>query len=119
MESNTAGNKLLLSSLFLLLFLGLGDCVSTYLCLSVSSPDYYVSEVNPLSAWAFDLVGIVPGLVILSAPKIAGLAVLYKLAMSRGNTYWPITGGLILSVVLVFVANINNWYILHVLTQKG
>lgn len=115
--SSAGASKLLLSIFGVLYLLVLGDCVSTYLCLTTPSPNHNISEANPVSAWTFSLIGLVPGLTLMAAGKAIGLVILYRLAMSKAHTYWLIAGGMSVALFITLYANLNNWYILYVITS--
>ena len=110
-------SKLLLSIFGALTLLILGDDISTYLCLTAAAPDYVVSEANPLSAWMFGLIGIIPALALQGVVKGAGMAILYKMAtLWSPRTYKLIAYGMGFAVVVTLGANLNNWYVLYVIT---
>lgn len=52
------------------------DHWTTFVCLRVTVPGFAVREGNPLAAWLFEQVGLVPGLVLDSVITVAALAFL-------------------------------------------
>ena len=109
-------SKFLLAIFGVLTLLILGDDVSTYLCLTVPSPHHNVSEMNPVSAWMFGLLGIIPALALQGAVKGVGMVVLYRLAMRKPHTYKLIAWGMGIALIPSLFANVNNWRILYVIT---
>ncbi len=47
-----------------LMVLTVGDAYTTWACLRLPVPGWDVVEANPVSAWLFGLVGLVPGLAV-------------------------------------------------------
>ena len=60
----------------LTLLLSAADHWTTYLCLRSPVSGFEVTEANPFSAWLFQSVGLVEGLVIDSVLTLAALAFL-------------------------------------------
>jgi hypothetical protein len=58
------------------LLLSAFDHWTTYLCLRAPVSGYEITEANPLSAWLFQYVGLVEGLLIDSVLTIAALVFL-------------------------------------------
>ena len=58
------------------LLVSAADHWTTYLCLRSPISGFDVTEANPFSAWLFDSVGLVEGLLIDSVLTIAALAFL-------------------------------------------
>lgn len=56
------------------LAVSLADHWSTWLCLHAPVPGWYVAEANPLAAWLFGRIGLVPGLLLDSV--LTGVALL-------------------------------------------
>jgi hypothetical protein len=112
------GSKLLLSIFGILYLLVLGDCVSTYFCLTVEAPGYSIYEANPLSEAVFSAVGMMEGLALMAGLKALGLVVLYKMAMNNTHTYLLIAIGMACAALITLLVNVNNWYILYVVTQS-
>jgi hypothetical protein len=112
-------NKVFISVLCVVFLLVLGDCVSTYLCLSTPAPEHLnVWEANLLSAWSFQAIGLVPGLVAFIAIKAAGLVIIYNWAQ-RGSRERLIFTGLMVGVaVMTAYVNYNNFYIYHLLSTS-
>lgn len=52
------------------------DHWTTYLCLQGPTPGWEVWEVNPIAAWLFGSIGLVPGLLIDSAVTLGAVAFL-------------------------------------------
>jgi hypothetical protein len=50
------------------------DHWTTYLCLRGAVPGWQVSEGNPLAAWLFSSVGLVPGLAVDSLVTLGAVA---------------------------------------------
>ena len=61
---------------FAYLALTAADHWTTYLCLRESVPGFQVTEVNPLAAWLFEAVGLVPGLALDSVITLGAVAFL-------------------------------------------
>jgi len=106
-------NKLLLFALSLLLLLLLGDNLSTYLCLTSPDRGHIVSEMNPISAWMFGSLGLVPSLTIQMVIKVIGVVFLYWWAKTRADTCRRITVGVSVAALMVLGANVNNWWIYY------
>ena len=106
-------NKLLLFALSLLLLLVLGDNLSTYLCLTSPARGHIVSEVNPISAWMFGYLGLVPSIAIQMVLKVVGVVFLYWWARTRADTCRRITVGVSIASLMALVANVNNWWIYY------
>lgn len=49
------------------------DHLTTWLCLRSPVPGWEVTEANPLAAWLFDSLGLVPGLLLDSAVTLAAV----------------------------------------------
>jgi len=60
------------------LAVSLADHWSTWLCLHAPVPGWYVAEANPVAAWLFARVGLVPGLLLDSALTLVALTVLAR-----------------------------------------
>ena len=58
------------------LLCALADHWTTYLCLRAPSHTLEVTEANPLAAWAFAEIGLVPGLLIDTAVTFAALVLI-------------------------------------------
>ena len=58
------------------LLLSAADHWTTYLCLRRPVLGWEVSEVNPISAWLFETVGLVPGLLIDTAVTLGAVSFL-------------------------------------------
>ena len=106
-------DKFLLSILSLFLLLSLGDNLSTYLCLTHSTGENITSEINPISAWMFSLIGILPWLAIQTGIKVTVVVYIYKLSIKSRSNYNRLTAAMVLVTLLVFAANVNNWWIYH------
>jgi hypothetical protein len=52
------------------------DHWTTYLCLRQPVPGFRVTEVNPIAAWLFDAIGLVPGIALDSVVTIGALVFL-------------------------------------------
>ncbi|KKK80344.1 hypothetical protein LCGC14_2824460, partial [marine sediment metagenome] len=77
-------NKYLISVLWVVFFLVVGDCISTYLCLTTPVPEgVKVWEAQPLSQQIFQHWGLVPGLMIFFAAKSIFLYIVYKWAQTH------------------------------------
>lgn len=103
--------RFLLGLIFFYFVLNLGDCVSTYLCLTALHESYNVGEANPLSAWLFAQVGLVHGLALSSVIKVALSVWLYRLVLRQPGLLTFATLGMAFAVSSVLWANLNNWYI--------
>jgi len=116
--SSVGANKLLLAIFGVLALLILGDDVSTYLCLTTPSENYNTTEANPLSAWMFGLMGIIPALTLQGVVKGGGMVVLYKMGtLWNPRTYKLIAWGMGGAVLVTLLANLNNWYTLYIITR--
>ena len=62
------------------------DHVTTWLCLRTPVDGFFVYEANPLAAWLFDAVGLVPGLVLDSVATF--WALLFLASTRRFSTGW-------------------------------
>jgi hypothetical protein len=107
----------ILGLLFLLI---LGDCLSTYLCLTSPVPEgWQVTEVNLISVWMFENWGLVPGLIVFATVKGIALYLMYHWVMT-----WPLwayrlwTLIMVGAVILTALVNYNNWSIYAVLSQQ-
>lgn len=89
----------------------IGDCVSTYLCLSTVSEQYRVYEANLLSDLVFGWVGMVPGLVIMGIGKALGLVFLCLVYARRPKRRAVVILGLLFLVLMTAYVNANNWSI--------
>ncbi len=58
------------------LALSAADHWTTYLCLRQPVSGWQVTEVNPISDWLFEAVGLVPGLLVDSLVTVAAVAFL-------------------------------------------
>lgn len=111
-------NSLLLE-LFLVLFLLIaGDCVSTYLCLTTFSERYLAWEANPVTAWLFAAIGLLPGLSLMLVGKSLMFIPLYKLAQLSRGLYRFILLGTLLAVLLTAWVNYNNWSLYTLLLER-
>lgn len=52
------------------------DHWTTYLCLRQPVPGFAIREANPVAAWLFEQLGLLPGLCLDSAVTVAGVAFL-------------------------------------------
>lgn len=57
------------------------DHWSTYLCLRAPVEGWLVTEANPLAAWVFERVGLIPGLAIDSLITFATVAFLLRTSL--------------------------------------
>lgn len=107
-------SKALLAILCVLSFLIVGDAVSTYLCLTIPTPEGIdVWEYNPVAEWTFRHLGLVPGLLTSLLVKALGLIFIWKWAhQSRGRMLFYLTF-MCGAVLLTAYANFNNWYIYY------
>lgn len=105
-------SKALLAILCVLFVLIVGDCVSTYLCLTTPPPEgTSVWEANPISVWMFQRWGIMSGLVIFALVKAICLIIIWKWAhTSPGHMllFLTLMSG---SVLVTAYVNYNNFYI--------
>ncbi len=111
-----AVSKALFAVLCVLFVFILGDCVSTYLCLTTPPPEgIAVWEANPVSEWMFQHLGIVSGLAIFVLAKGIALIIVWKWAhVSPGHMllFLILMSGAILVTAYV---NYNNFYIYYLL----
>ena len=96
----------------MILLLTSADHWTTYLCLREPIAGWSVTEANPLSAWLFGQLGLVPGLLLDSVVTLVALALVIR------TTQFPT---FVKTAVLVFVslatgyAVINNMLALNAL----
>jgi hypothetical protein len=107
--SSVGANKLLLSIFGLLYLLVIGDCVSTYLCLTTVSDSYAAWESNPISAWIFQQLGLIPGLVAMLVVKGFGVLILNVMSKKNKSNYIVILVGMLGAVLITGYVNYNNW----------
>lgn len=103
--------NLLVDVMTVLFLLIIGDHVSTYLCLTTPTETYKVWEVNPISAWGFGLIGLVPTLILQLVIKGVALVWAYRWAQRSMLHYrfmWFIMIG---AVLITGYVNYNNFYI--------
>ncbi len=65
----------------LTLLLTAADHWTTYLCLRAPVPGWQVSEANPIAAWLFQSLGLVPGILLDSAVTLVAIAFLLGTAL--------------------------------------
>jgi hypothetical protein len=65
----------------LTLLLTAADHWTTYLCLRAPVPGWQVSEANPIAAWLFQSLGLVPGILLDGAVTLAAIAFLLGTAV--------------------------------------
>ena len=110
-------NKLLLVISVLLYLLIIGDCISTYYCLTTPTLTYEVREGNPATAWLFQQVGLVTGLWLLLVVKAVGLVYLSAISKHCRVRYWTVLVGMVGAILVTGYVNYNNWsvyyHILH------
>ena len=104
-------NKLLLSIFGVLYLLVIGDCVSTYLCLTTVNEGYSAWEGNPASAWIFQQLGLIPGLGAMLVAKALGILILNALSKRSRSSYVFILVGMLGAVLITGYVNYNNWYV--------
>lgn len=108
-------SKALLAILCVLFVLIVGDCVSTYFCLTTPSPGHNVWEANLVSAWMFEHWGLVSGLVIFVLAKAIALITIWKWAhVSPGHMllFLILVGGSIPVTAYVNYSNFSIYYLL-------
>ena len=86
----------------LFLAISMADHWSTWLCLRQPVAGWEVVEANPLAAWLFAQIGLVPGLAVDSALSLA--AVIFLLTTSRVPR----------AVSVAFLASASAWTALAV-----
>jgi len=104
-------NKLLLSIFGILYLLVIGDCVSTYLCLTTFNDGYTAWEGNLVSAWLFQQLGLIPGLGAMLVAKALGIVILNVLSKRSRSNYVVVLVGMIGAVLITGYVNYNNWYV--------
>jgi hypothetical protein len=88
------------------------DHWTTYLCLTQHVPGWRISEGNPLAAWLFSSVGLVPGLAIDTAITLCAVGMLVRTGLlPRGAK----GACLLLLVTTTGVAVLNNFGAIHTL----
>ncbi len=111
-------NKYLISILCVAFFLVVGDCISTYLCLTTPLPEgVKVQEANLMSQWMFQYWGLVPGLMIFLAVKSISLCIIYKWAQTHHITHLFFRGTMTVTILITGYVNYNNWSIYYKLLQ--
>ena len=60
----------------LVVVLNVADNTTTFLCLRAPVPGYEVAEANPVAAWLFGSIGLVPGLALEMAVTSSAIAFL-------------------------------------------
>jgi hypothetical protein len=88
------------------LALSAADHWTTYLCLRSPVSGWQVTEANPISDWLFQVVGLVPGLLVDSAVTVAAVAFLLT---TRRLPIFVKKGFLTLVVVSTGYAVFNNY----------
>lgn len=109
------GNRLLLSVFVLLMFLVVGDCVSTYYCLTTATDTYQVREGNVVVGWLLQQVGLVEGLTLLAAAKATGLVYLFVAAKVNRAHYLTILVGTLGATLITGYINYSNWSVYYTL----
>ena len=113
---SAAVSRTLLVILCVVFALVVGDCVSTYLCLTAPVlEEIEVWEANPLSEWLFQTIGLVPGLLAFVAVKAAGLVIIYHWGKrSPGECLlWSVM--MVGAALITAYVNYNNFYIYYLL----
>lgn len=57
------------------------DHWTTYLCLRAPIPGWEVTEANPIAAWLFTTIGLVPGIVVDSVVTVVAIGFLIATAL--------------------------------------
>ena len=82
------------------------DHWTTYLCLRGDVPGWLVYEANPVAAWLFSSVGLVPGLLVDTAITVGALVFVHRsaqlprgfktacLALLAATTAWAVNNNL-------------------------
>jgi hypothetical protein len=84
----------------------LADAYTTWACLHEPVPGWDVIEANPASAWLFEVVGLVPGLVV---DGIATVLVLWWVGSTKRSTPRFKTICLLLATAVSGWAVYNNY----------
>ena len=111
-----AVSKALLAILCVLFVLIVGDCVSTYLCLTTPVPEgLSVWEANPISEWMFQRWGIVSGLTIFVLSKGIALIIVWKWAHTSPGHMLLFLVMMSGATLITAYVNYNNFYIYYLL----
>ena len=94
----------------LVVIMNLADNATTYLCLRAPVEGFEVVEANPVAAWLFAQVGLVPGLVFEMTVTTAAIA--FLVATERVSPLVKLAL-LIVLAVLPFWAAVNNWFVIR------
>lgn len=106
-----AVSKPLVDVMLLLFLLIIGDNVSTYLCLTTSTETYKVWEANPISAWLFQSVGMVNGMILQLITKGIALVWLYHYSTKSMMHYRLVWFMMLGAVLITGYVNYSNWSI--------
>jgi hypothetical protein len=88
------------------------DHWTTYLCLTQHVPGWQITEGNPLAAWLFASVGLVPGLAIDTAITLCAVAMLVRTGLLQRGAKGAC---LMLLVTTTALAVVNNFAAIHTL----
>ena len=94
----------------LVVIMNLADNATTYLCLRAPVEGFEVVEANPIAAWLFGKVGLVPGLAFEMAVTTAAIAFLVATERISPRAKLAL---LIVLAALPFWAAVNNWYVIR------
>ena len=106
-------SRLLLPIFCVILLLVVGDNVSTYYCLTIPSDTFQVVEVNPLSRWLFQKVGLTTGLVLNGIYKGILMVPLYRLAKRSESRSKVVLFMSVVGLLIMSYANYNNWSVYY------
>jgi hypothetical protein len=94
----------------LVVTMNLADNATTYLCLRAPVEGYEIVEANPVAAWLFAQIGLLPGLVFEMAVTTGAIAFLVATERISPRVKLAV---LIVLAVLPFWAAINNWFVIR------
>jgi len=94
------------------LLLTTADHLTTWLCLRAPVAGFAIYEANPIAAWLFAQLGLVPGLLVDSAVTLAGLAFLVKTGMLAHGLKLAFLGVVVLATSLAVANNVRALEIL-------
>lgn len=98
------------------ILLSTADHWTTYQCLIQPAPGFTVAEGNPLAAWLFERIGLVPGLLLDSAITLCAMWVIIRTELiPRGARIVFLSATCAWTGLAVW----NNLTILHTLTSAA
>ncbi len=83
------------------------DHWTTYVCLRGVVPGWQVSEGNPVAAWLFTSVGLVPGLLIDSAITLGAVAFVLRTSLLTHGAKGTYLGLLLVTTSFAVINNLG------------